>query len=168
MEDNKLFREIEKRERLVQIFIIIGGFFVAYSGEEYRTIMMLMFFQFLILVLLYYIFLSRTKMTPLINWLAFGSGMFYSFFISLYVKILTKLPDWYFFISFVVFTFIFTFALIYPGGTEHYTWKLYNKLDSIYLKNPRRFSKISKILAIILIILLILETILLNFWNPFN
>jgi hypothetical protein len=158
-EEEKNYREIEKREKIVQILLIIGGFFVAYSSDENKTLMIIIFVQFLLFVLLYYVFISTTKLESLVNWLAFSTSLFYSFFMTFYLKNLIKLDDWSFLIIFILLGTVLTFALVYPGSSENLTWKIYNYLDRKQVQNPSRFKKIFMALSILAIIILIIEVI---------
>lgn len=82
MDEEKRYREVEKRERLVQTFLIISGFLVAYTREEFQRFIVLIFSMYLIVTILYYVVLSRTINYPIIiDLLAFFSSYVYSLLI---------------------------------------------------------------------------------------
>ena len=55
MDEKKYNREIQTRERLMQIIIIVTGFFLAYSEKEDRDILIFPFILFIIFAILYYV-----------------------------------------------------------------------------------------------------------------
>lgn len=157
-------REIERRERLVEIFLIIGGFFAASSYcESVATSSMLLFLQFMLAMLLYYVFLSRTKMSMLINWLAFFASISYSIllvrFINTYLG--TALDGALFLLSLVAFTALFTFALAYPDTSEQITRRITSYLEGKGKENSQFFRTVSLVIFVILVILVIIELLLL-------
>lgn len=159
-------REIERRERLVEIFLIIGGFFAASSYcESVATASMLLFLQFMLAMLMYYVFLSRTNMLMLINWLAFFASISYSIllvrFINTYLG--TALDGVLFLFSLAAFTALFTFALVHPATSELMTRKVTSYLEGKGAENAQFFRTASLVIFIILVILVIIELILL-YW----
>ena len=121
MDKDERHREVEKRERLVQTFMIIGAFLVTYSGETMKEygIIGLIFALYLLITVIYYIWVSRTTDVLTINSLAFLSSYIYS---SLILAFLILQSDDFSRLMFVLFlpasTLVFTFSLLSPETSE--------------------------------------------------
>ena len=130
-------REVEKRERLIQTFLIISGFLVASVEGESRRIFMLLCPLYWILTLVYYTYLTRTKNTAINNRMidifALLSSFCFSGLILFFIDIqLTEGFDDLFLLLLFVYAGIFAFSLLSPDRSE----KLVNQLEN--------FSKRSK------------------------
>lgn len=114
------YREVEKRERLVQTFIIISGFFVTFTRGEFHLLILRFFLMYLIFAIFYYIFLSRTKNHLGINILAFLSSYNYSLLIVAFIEQLTAgfNSQLKVLVLFITLTAIFTFSLLSPETSE--------------------------------------------------
>jgi hypothetical protein len=157
-ERNELGKEIEKRERLIQIFLIIGGFFSAFVEGKYKQILIIIYIQALFISLLYYIFLTRTKIVPLINWLDLGFSLYFSFFLSIFLSSYSE-NIFILLSSFILMTVVIFFALLYPSSSETMVWRFYDYVDRKYIENPKKFKRISKIIFLILLAAMIIELV---------
>ena len=126
-------REIEKRERLVQTFLIIGGFLLTITDEPLQKSLGIFFSIFLLTIVLYYIFISRTKMSNLVNYLAFVSSFMYSFIIVSFFNVFAKYSDLNFIVFFIFLTIIFTYALLSPNTSD----KISNTLENFFEKQEK-------------------------------
>jgi hypothetical protein len=163
MEPGLLDKEIERRERLVEIFLIIGGFFAASSSFcENASSSTLLFLQFIVAMLLYYVFLSRTTLRMFINWLAFFASLSYALILVRFINMFldTALEGLVFALSLAAFTAIFTFALAYPGTSEILTNKVTASIEKRSAENPAFIKTTSMVLFIILTALVIIELFL--------
>ena len=133
-----LYREIEKRERLVQTFLIIGGFLLTITDDPIRKSLGMFFSIFLLTIVLYYIFISRTKMSNLVNYLALVSSLMYSFIIVSFFNVFTKYSDFNFIIFFIILTIIFTYSLLSPNTSD----KISNTLENFFEKQEKNHPKI--------------------------
>lgn len=144
-------KEIEKRERLVQIFLTIGGFFVLYSGSDSDpsrlNVMAPLFIFFLFNIILYYIFITRTKNTNAIDTYAILSSLLYSIFIVTFVRLrssnaLSPLDP---IIFIFILTLIFTFSLLSPENSDN----IINYVEGIKKKHPLLMKIIAPLMAIL-------------------
>ena len=160
MDEEERYREVEKRERLIQTFLIISGFLVAYSGEKFQSFILLLFSAYLFFTILYYVFLSRTKNYPIIDYLALISSYLFSFLIVTFISIqIGGLDNQLFGVLLIVLTVTFTFALLSPEGSE----KFIKYLES----EERYYSKRSKIFYLVSIsTLTIMFALILYFKRP--
>jgi len=154
MDKQERHREIEKRERLVQTFLIIGGFLVAYTSAEFQRFVALIFSIYLIFAILYYIFISRTRMYLITDFFALFSSCYYSLIILSFFSLQSPkgLSDWNFYSLFFLLTGIFTFALLSPESSE----KIVNRFEIISKeveeKHPTSLRITLAIMAIIVIV----------------
>lgn len=148
------YREVEKRERLVQTFIIISGFFVTFTREEFHLLILLLFSIYLITAIFYYIFLSRTTLYLLIDFLAFLSSYHHSLLILAFIEQLTAgfNSQFDFLFLFIAFTVIFTFSLLSPETSE----KIVNWFDEFSKKQEEKHPILSKIVIITIILILVI------------
>ena len=146
--------EVEKRERLVQTFLIISGFLMAYTREEAKHFIVLIFSLYLIITILYYIFVSRTRNSYTVDYLAFYSSVIYSFLILAFLELhLTDgFGDWGLCFLLVVLTVIFTFSLLSPESSE----KIVNWFDNFSKKQEKKYPKLQKVVFVIYIIIAII------------
>jgi len=154
MDEDERYREVEKRERLVQTFLIIGGFLVAYTSAEFQRFVALIFSIYFIFAILYYIFISRTRMYLITDFFALFSSYFYSLIILAFFSLQSTkgLSDWNFYSLFILLTGIFTFALLSPESSE----KIVNWVEKISNEVEEKHPTILKItLAIIAILVLV-------------
>ncbi len=160
MDEEERYREVEKRERLIQTFLIISGFLVAYSGEKFQSFILSLFSAYLIFTILYYVFLSRTKNYPIIDYLAIISSYLFSFLIVTFISIqIGGLDNQPFGVLLIVLTLTFTFALLSPEGSEKFINYLVS--EEIY------YSKRSKIFYLVSIsTLTIMFALILYFKRP--
>ena len=160
MDEEERYREVEKRERLIQTFLIISGFLVAYSGEKFQSFILSLFSAYLIFTILYYVFLSRTKNYPIIDYLAIISSYLFSFLIVTFISIqIGGLDNQEFGVLLIVLTLTFTFALLSPEGSEKFIKYLVS--EEIY------YSKRSKIFYLLSIsTLTIMCALILYFKRP--
>jgi|GEM_PF-3184277 len=157
---NNRDKEIEKRERLVQIFLIIGSFFVAYSGPESikQNIITPLFAFFLFFIILYYIIITRTRDTYLSDLYALISSIFYSLLIVIfaYSRSSTALSRGEYYLLTGLFTLIFTFSLLSPENSEG----IVNFFEEIKKKYPWQMKIVVTLIAIIA-----LGWFLWNYWG---
>jgi predicted RND superfamily exporter protein len=141
MDEKRREKEIEKRERLVQTFIIVGGFFVANATEKTKHDIILIFTSYVIITIIYYVFISRTR-NPVVDLFAFISSILYSFIMLIFWY--TQSPQSYnnldFLFLFFSLTSVLTYALLSPEGNEYIT-NLSEKLSDKLAKAARRIPK---------------------------
>lgn len=120
MEQEELFREFEKRERLVQTFLLIGGFVLTITDDKLKPGISGIFSAYLLFIMLYYVFISRTKMSMLVDFLAFISSYIYSLFILIYFNSLDNMgmSPYRFLTSFAVLTLTITYSLLSPDTSN--------------------------------------------------
>ena len=120
MEINERIREIEKRERLMQTYLLISSVLIAYFSNELldkiQSIIVPFFVLLLTTAILYIIFVSRTRMYYAVD--VFGA-MFSILFVILLSSIFalysgTKVELF----GFLVYILIFSFSLISPETNE--------------------------------------------------
>ncbi len=151
MDEEERHREVEKRERLIQTFLIISGFLVAYSGEKFQSFILLLFSAYLFFTILYYVFLSRTKKNLIIDYLAFISSYLFSFLIVTLISIqIGGLDNLDFGMPLIVLTVIFTFALLSPEGSEKFIKYLGLNEEYISKRGEKYFFLVSISTVIIL------------------
>lgn len=164
MDDEKRYREVEKRERLVQTFLIIGGFLVAFTRVEFQRFVTLIFSIYLLFAVVYYVFISRTRMYLITDFFAFLSSYFYSLIILLFFSLQStkSLSDWYYYSLFILLTGIFTFALLSPESSEN----IVNRFEKISKELEEKHPTILKISSAIIAILVIVWGIYLYSIRP--
>ena len=156
MNEGERYKEVEKRERLVQTFLIISGFLVAYTREDAQPFIVLIFSTYLIFTILYYIFVSRTMNSLVVNWLAFMSSYVYSLLILAFLEsqLTGGFSSWAFYLLFIALTAIFTFSLLSPESSEG----IVNWFDNFSKKQEKKHPKLLKAIlvgiSIILVVLL--------------
>ncbi len=166
MDEEKRHREVEKRERLIQTFLIISGFLVAYTGEdlvaytgeEFKHPLVVIFSGYLIFTILYYVFLSRTINYRIIDLLALFSSWSYSLLILFFLH--SQLTDGFgnlgFCYLFFSLTAIFTFSLLSPVTCERIDNCFKKQEEKIEEKHLRPLKVILNIMFIIGVIVIIL------------
>jgi hypothetical protein len=156
--DNYTYRkEIETRERIVQIFLIIAGFFLAFSESSERKILGLIFAPYVIFTLLYYIFLTRSKSDFSINFYGLLSSYTYSLFLMLFIDFVVgnSLPVLNFIALFFLFTVLFSFALLSPNTSYKIVNKINTSIENFTDKHKKAFRWIMKIIMMVLLIIAI-------------
>jgi len=156
IDEQKRYREVEKRERLVQTFLIISGFLVAYTREEFQRFIVLIFSMYLIVTILYYVVLSRTINYPIIiDLLAFFSSYVYSLLILTFLglQLTSGFSSWDFEFLFIVLTAILTFSLLSPDTSERFANWFENFSKNQEEKHPKLLKVILVIISIIMIVL---------------
>lgn len=147
------YREIQTRERLVQVFLIIGGFLVANSKENFREFMILTFMMYIIFVIIYYIFLTRSRNDSSINLFGIISSYMFSLFLTIFIySHLTGLQDINFISLFFLFFLLFSFAFLSPNTSD----KIVNRVIKLEGKFENRHPKLIKMIIIILLIVCVI------------
>jgi hypothetical protein len=145
-------KELEKRERLVQTFLTIGGFFVAFAEGDFKQYAIFLFSVYLLFILLYYVFISR-GFSILIDFFAISSSIPYSFLILVFFY--SHAPNSWspreFWFIFIAQTCILTFSLLSPE-TSNQTIEYFKKISK---SNPRVTKTVGLVSIVILIALLI-------------
>ena len=148
MDDDARNKELEKRERLVQTFLTIGGFFVAFTEDNFKQVSIAIFAIYLFFIMLYYIFLSRGYST-LIDYFAFLSSIPYTFLIL--ILFYSHTPNSWgkeeFWFVFIVQTCILTFSLLSPERGD--------QVIESFIKLVKNNPKVTSASIVILIALLI-------------
>ena len=155
MNEEERYREVEKRERLVQTFLIISGFLVTFTSGEFQRLIVLVFSMYLITTILYYIFLSRTRIYSMIDILALLSSYHYSLLILTFLSLQVTnggFSSWDFCL-FIVLTAIFTFSLLSPETSERIVKRFEEFSKKQEEKHPKLLKIISVIMAIIIMVL---------------
>lgn len=160
MKEKEYYREIETRERIVQIFLIVAGFFLAYSKEEIKQALVLTFILYVIFTLLYYIFLTRSKSNYSINMYGIMSSYSYSLLLMIFISSELKgISATNFLTLFVVFTALFSFALLSPATSEKIVNKTENEVEKFQKKHPKILTWVILLIAVIFSIYMIYFTL---------
>ena len=121
------YREIENRERLVQTFLIISGFLLAYISNNITGFALKSFYTtfwfFLVFIIFYYITITRTQeFNNVVDYMAMSSSILFSFLIIYFLELQTNIFfSWISFIPmYFSLIFITTFSLISPSTSEKY------------------------------------------------
>ena len=157
--------DIQTRERLIQIIIIISGFFLAYSEKNERDLLVFPFILFIIFAILYYVTLTRSKSETsyLIDVYGFFSAYGFSLILLLFLnlKLTNPISGINLILLFITFTGVLTYGFISPNTNKKID-KLITKLDNyIELKYPKLLKRIFILLAILFLIYAIYNTIIL-------
>jgi len=154
-------REVRTRERLVQIFLIISGFLLAYSKEEIRPVLVLLFIMYILFILLYYIFLTRTKNDFMISFFGFLGSYVYSLFLLTFIvtQLSEAMPTYYFILLFILLTGVFTFAFLSPKHSEKLVTRFEKSSNKLESKHPKLLKAIIVILMAIMLIYALIYTI---------
>lgn len=163
MKNEDYNREVQTRERLVQIFLIISGFLLAYSKDEIRQFLVLLFILYIIFILLYYIYLTRTKNSFMICFFGFLSSYVFSLFLLTFIdkQLNEPLSIYSFYSSFILLTVIFTFAFISPTQSE----SLVTRFEKSAKKFENKHSKLSRVILIIFGTIMLIYTIIQTILN---
>jgi uncharacterized membrane protein YidH (DUF202 family) len=143
-------REVEKRERLVQTFLIISGFLVAYTSEEARRFVLVIFSLYLMFTILYYVYLSRTRSSFATNCFAFASSAFYSSLMGAFYRSVTGgVSSRNLSTLFILLTGILTYALLSPESSE--------RLDNWFEKSSKELEekhpRLQKIVVVAIVVI---------------
>lgn len=83
-------REIERRERLVQTYLIIIGFLITFNqnllAQKFSMVFLILL---LISFLIYYVTLTKTKDLEFINFTAILFSLVFSFILAMYILLIT-------------------------------------------------------------------------------
>lgn len=150
-EEERRYKEVEKRERLVQTFLIIGGFLVAYTREEAQQFIATIFSLYLIFTILYYIFVSRTINNYAVNYFAFFSSYIYAVLILAFLEFNTTngFNGLQFIVLFIVLTTVLTFSVISPETSE----RLVKAAEHFFKKQQEKHPKPVNLISIIILII---------------
>ncbi len=149
MQIEKREKEIEKRERLVQTYLIIGGFLLAYAKDEIRQEMISIFSGFLLFIILYYIYVSRTKNCTMIDVLGLVSSYSYSLLILVFMNSQASLNIVRFLNLFIALTAILAFSLLSPESSD----TIINKFRKFVAKQEQSRPKLARAISYALIII---------------
>ena len=175
MEEEEYYREVKTRERIMQVFLIISGFLLAYSNKSIIPL----FNLFILFAILYYIYLTRTKNDYFINFWGFLSSYTFSLLLLHFMNTqLENAPSNNNFISsFIVLTAVFTFAFLSPrsskqlvSGPERFFNWLESKYPALRKITPIKTKHLTlfKIIAIIIYIIAIICIYILSGQNFFS
>ncbi len=123
MDELKREKEIEKRERLVETFLIISGFLLAYAKDEIRQVLVSIFSAYLIFTIVYYIYVSRTKNSSMINLWGLLSAYSFSLLILVFINAVSSLSTPRFYITFITLTATLTFSLLSPESSDNIIYR---------------------------------------------
>ena len=154
--NNKGDGEVEKRERLVQTYLIISGFLVAYTQKDLQPLFVLLFTIYLLPTILYYVFLSRTKLYPITAFLALMSSYSFSMLITFFIifQVNGGYSSTQIIFMQIFLTAILTYCLIPPSSTlDKIFYLVENKLESFENKHPKLIIIIGTITALSLAVL---------------
>ena len=163
MDIKERIREIEKRERLMQTYLLISSILMAYFSNELFDNIQLIMAPFFILLLttaiLYIIFISRTQMY-------YAVDVFGAIFSILFVALLSLIFALFSgskveLLPFLAYSIIFSFSLISPETNEEYDLFV----DNIIIKNLRKYLRnMSKRCRYIILILIFIISILVSWY----
>ncbi len=152
MKDEKRYREIQTRERIMQVFLIISGFLLAYSKQSIIPL----FSLFILFAILYYIYLTRTENDYFINFWGFFSSYMFSLLLLHFVNTEGEpISDIDFITTFIVLTAIFTFAFMSPNSSDKLI-KYSEKILEPKLKKHIRLVRYFLILFVIIVAIIAL------------
>jgi hypothetical protein len=118
--DEDYHRETETRQQIIRIFLVISSFFAIFSEGDVRKAIGIIFPQFLIFAIIYYIILTRTRNTFFIN--LFGILSSYSFSLLFTIFIGVQLEETISALNllavFLLLIVLVTFALLAPSTSE--------------------------------------------------
>lgn len=121
MDDTKYEKEIEKKERFTQTFLLIGSFLLAtYSGDV--GLISRFFAGTLVSGLIYYVFLTNIKIPIFIS----GAGIIFSIVYSIYIITFSDLMGKIGYSNFgyacivILFASFFSYALLSPFTTDNF------------------------------------------------
>ena len=159
MDEEKYNREVQTRERIMQVLLIISGFLLAYEKGHG---MVNVFILFIFFAILYYIFLTRTKFDDWINLFAFISSSTFIFML-LHFMILqsNNFDDFTLISSFIVLTAIFTFAFLSPNTSIDFGKRNIEKFEKFIKKHPK-FGKIAVVFIFIVVFIIFIYQIIKN------
>lgn len=159
MDDREREKEVQKREHLVQTFLIISSFLIVYFNKDsldkipFHIIFLFVFM--LISAIMYSIFLSRSRYSFGIDFCAIiYSTFFIGFMFSIISSIVGSKPG---FFNIAGYSAIFTFSLLSPETSEKIDFWIGDYLKrhlSKYIK--KRHSKFENILSFFIFLLMIL------------
>lgn len=157
MKNEQRYREIQSRERIIQVFLIISGFLLAYSKGS----IVILFNMFILFAILYYIFLTRTKNNYFTNLLGFFTAYIFSVLLLHFMNTQGSelLSDVDFIVTFISLTAIFTFALLTPSSSKKLIKDAEKFLKKMIKKHPKAIKYFVKILVAIVIIVILYRTI---------
>lgn len=160
MDKDERNREIEKRERLIQTYLIISSFLMAFFSRqllgEKQAYFVLLFTLIVTIAILYNIFVSRTRIYYLVDFFAIMFSALFTGFLSLIFALYAGMKMGIF--PFYAYGAIFSFSLLSPETNEKYDiWVETHLIQYLrkYLKN-----KNPKHVHIILILIGIIASIL--------
>jgi hypothetical protein len=122
MDKDERNREIEKRERLIQTYLIISSFLIAFFSRDLlgklQNYFVLLFTLIVTMAILYNIFVSRTKIYYLVDFFGLIFSALFTGFLTLIFALYTgeKIGI----IPFFTYSAIFTFSLLSPETNEKY------------------------------------------------
>ncbi|WP_250867400.1 hypothetical protein [Methanococcoides seepicolus] len=139
MDSDKSQQEVESREKLIQMFLIVGGFIISIQSTE-LNILVKPFTILLLFGLCYYIMLTRTKQWLSIDILVIFFSISYAIFLTSFIEVsavetISPIKTNYLKIMFAV---LFFYSLLSPQNSEKLNLKydlFKEKVDSkkIYL-----------------------------------
>jgi len=157
IKEEKYLREIQTRERLMQIIIIVSGFFLAYSEKTERDLLVFPFILFIVFAILYYVSLTRSKNNWLTDMYGFFSAYGFSLLILLFInlKLTNPISGIDFLLLFFAFTGLLSFGFLSPNTNT--------KIDNFIKKSEthiiKKYPKLSKGLVILFAILMLIYII---------
>jgi len=155
MGNEEEYREVQTRERLMHIFLIISGFLLAFSKEDERQSLIPIFVLYILFAIFYYIFLTRTKNHTYIDVFGFLSSYLFTLLLLVFMQIQLKspAPDYSFIGIFVSLTVVFTFAFLSPESSK----KLEGIGETLESKYPQLWKIVTAIIVVLIVIYGILE-----------
>jgi hypothetical protein len=150
IKNEKYYREIQTRERIMQVFLIISGFLLAYSKQSIVPL----FSLFILFAILYYIYLTRTENDNFINFWGFFSSYTFSLLILHFINTQGEpLSDVDFITTFIALTAIFTFAFLSPNSSDKLIKYVEKAVEPQFKKHKRLIKYLLYLIAIIFIII---------------
>jgi len=148
--------DVVTRQRLVQIFLLISGFFLALAEGEAKKALGLVFLQFVIFALLYYIVLAQSKHTFFINLFGVLTAYSYSLFILLFTEV--QVGDSLSLVSgvglFLLFLSLFTFAFLAPATTKRMTHSFHTAEQRLTKTQRKAVTWVVRLLVIVLLVVI--------------
>jgi hypothetical protein len=154
VQDDDYHRETETRQQIIRIFLIISTFFVTFSEGDVRKELGIIFAQFLIFAILYYILLTRSKNTFFINFFGILSSYAYSLLFIVFIS--TQLGDTLAPLNLIAIFFLLlivvTFALLAPNTSERIHHKARSVVQSLTPRQKTTLKWVTRVLVLIFLI----------------
>lgn len=154
MNDDDYHRETETRQQIIRIFLIISTFFVTFSEGEVRKALGIIFAQFLIFGIIYYILLTRSRNSFFINLFGVLSSYTYSFLFTIFISTQfgEDLPPSNLLAIFLLLIILITFALLAPNTSQRYVRRVSARVQGLTVTQKKVLKWVVRALVLVFLI----------------